>query len=103
MKTRKEQIQEMLADEPNDSFLRYGLAMEHLSEGDHEGAVGCFRDLIAIDADYVPAYLQGGQALIRLGRPDEARVMLQQGMAAAQKQGNEHAYGEMMGFLESLG
>ena len=74
-KTRKQQLQEMLAEEPNDSFLRYGLAMEYVSEGNDEEAVQCFHDLTAVAPEYVPAYLQAGQALVRLGRTDQARAM----------------------------
>ena len=32
---RMAQIEAMLADDPDDTFLRYGLAMEHASAGDH--------------------------------------------------------------------
>src|SRR6202023_699921 len=64
-KSRKQQIEEMLVAEPTDPFLRYGLAMEYMSQGDDEGAVRCFRELFAVAPDYVPAYLQIGQALIR--------------------------------------
>ena len=100
--SRREQIEALLADDPNDTFLRYGLAMEHVSAGDDEAAVGCFRDLLAIDAAYVPAYMQAGQALTRLSRVEEARAMLTRGSQAAREQGNQHAYEEMQGFLANL-
>ena len=45
--SRKEQIEHMLAADPNDSFLRYGLAMEYASAGQDEEAVGCLRELLA--------------------------------------------------------
>lgn len=102
-KTRKQQIQEMLADEPDDPFLRYGLAMEHVSEGDDAGAAQCFHELFAVAPDYVAAYLQAGQALIRLGRADEARDVLRQGIAVAGRQGDQHAAEEMQGFLAGIG
>ena len=101
-KSRKQQIEEMLAQEPNDPFLHYGLAMEHLSEGDEEGAVKRFQALISITPDYVPAYLQAGQALIRLGRTPEARETLERGSQVARKQNDEHAYQEMQEFLAGL-
>src|SRR5262245_39406476 len=43
---RMEQIEAMLADDPDDAFLRYGLAMEHSGQGDDETAVNVLRDLI---------------------------------------------------------
>lgn len=101
-KSRKEQIEEMLADDPNDTFLRYGLAMEHASGGDDAGAVRCFRELLVIDPNYVAGYMQGGLVLSRLGKTAEARELLSQGCQAARAQGNQHAYEEMMGFLADL-
>ena len=99
---RMAQIEAMLAEDPDDAFLRYGLAMEHASAGDDATAVRCLRELIAVDPTYVPAYLQAGQMLLRLGRTDEARATFRDGMAMAQKQGDQHAFGEMEGMLDSL-
>lgn len=100
--SRKDQIEGLLRDDPGNSFLRYGLGMEHASAGDDDAAVATFRDLIGRDADYVPAYLQMGRALIRLGRDDEAKEVLKAGIVVAQRVGDAHAAGEMGGFLESL-
>jgi tetratricopeptide (TPR) repeat protein len=102
-KTRKQQLQEMLADEPNDPFLRYGLAMEFVSEGDDGEAVRCFQELLAAAPDYVPAYLQAGQGLVRLGRLEEARALYGRGIAAARERGDQHAADEMGAFLANLG
>jgi Tfp pilus assembly protein PilF len=102
MKTRKEQLREMLADDPRDPFLHYGLAMEFVSEGNDEEAARCFRELLQVAADYVPAYHQAGQALLRLGRSAEAREVLQRGIAEAGRQGNLHAAEEMQGLLSGL-
>jgi thioredoxin-like negative regulator of GroEL len=102
-KTRKEQLEEMLADEPNDAFLRYGLAMEFVSEGNVEEALRRLHTMCADKLDYVPAYQQAGQLLMRLDRLDEARAVFKQGIALAQRVGNAHAAGEMEGFLETLG
>ncbi|MFO0881676.1 MAG: tetratricopeptide repeat protein [Gemmataceae bacterium] len=102
-KTRKQQIEELLALDPNDSFLRYGLAMEHVSAGDDEGALRVFRELITHDPDYVPAYLMAGQTLLRQGEEEEARTILKTGIVAANRNGNSHAAGEMTGLLGTLG
>jgi tetratricopeptide (TPR) repeat protein len=99
---RKQRLEEMLAQTPNDPELRYMLAMEHVSEEDDDGAVRCFRTLVEVAPDYAPAYHQAGRALHRLGRIDEARELLRLGIAAAEKQGNAHAAGEMLELLENL-
>jgi len=99
---RMQQIRALLAEDPADPFLRYGLAMEYASQGDEQTAATHFRDLIAASPEYVPAYLMLGQTLVRLGEDDEAKDTLRRGVAAAGKAGNEHAQGEMQALLESL-
>ena len=101
---RMAQIEAMLADDPDDAFLRYGLAMEHAGQGDDEAAVKVLKELIALKAGdpYVPAFLQAGQALIRLGREPEAAAVLRQGIEAARTAGDLHALGEMQGFLATI-
>ena len=101
-KSRREMIEEMLADAPNDAELRYMLAMEHVSAGDDAGAMRCFQDMIQIAPNYPPAYHQAGRALQRLNRIAEARAMLSQGIPIAMKQGDQHAAGEMTELLQSL-
>lgn len=101
-KTRKQQIEEMLADQPDDAELRYMLAMEHVSASDDEGAVRCFRELLARSVDYPPAYHQLGRALHRLGRSGEAREVLERGIPAALQKGDQHAAGEMQDLLDNL-
>jgi Tfp pilus assembly protein PilF len=101
-KSRKDQIEELLAADPDDSFLRYGLAMEYASSGQDAEAAKCLLELIGRDQEYVPAYLQAGRALMRLGDDDRAREVLRTGITVAKQKGDEHAAGEMAGFLESL-
>ena len=99
---RLRQLQEFLAETPDDPELRYAVAMEHLSLGDDAAAEQCLRDLTAASPRYVPAHQMLGQTLLRLGREDEAKAALRQGVAAAQQTGNAHALGEIQGLLDSL-
>jgi Tfp pilus assembly protein PilF len=101
-KSRRQQLEEMLADEPDDPFLRYGLAMEHLSAGETDTAVRCFQDLLEVASEYVPAYVQLGQTLGRLGRTSDAADVYRRGIAVARRQGEIHAAEEMQGFLMAL-
>src|SRR5947209_15137743 len=101
---RMDQIEAMLRDDPDDAFLRYGLAMEHASAGDDAACVEVLRDLIARSAaaPYVPAFLQAGQALVRLDRIPEACDVLRRGIAAAGTAGDAHAQSEMQGLLATI-
>ena len=101
-KSRREQLQEMLADQPDDAFLRYALGMEYVSEGNDEEAVTCFRALCQATPYYVPAYQQAAQALLRLGDAPEAATLLTQGAEVARRQGDLHAAEEMQGLLASI-
>ena len=101
-KSRKDQIEAMLADDPNDPFLRYGLAMEYVSAGDLGTAVRLFQELIQVAPDYVPAYVQAGQLCARLGRENEAKAIFGAGIDTARKQGDHHAAGEMEGFVMGM-
>ena len=100
--SRREQIEAMLAEEPNDPELRYMLAMDFVSAGDDTGAARCFQELIEVAPNYPPAYHQGGRTLQRLNRITEARALLQRGIPIAQSQGDHHAAGEMSELLQSM-
>lgn len=99
---RREQIEAMLREEPNDAELRYMLAMEHASAGDDAGAVACFAELMQRCPDYAPGYHMAARALLRLDRVAEAREVLGRGIPAAMKKNDLHAAGEMQELLASL-
>lgn len=101
-KSRKQQIEEMLALEPNDPELRYMLAMEHVSLGDDAAAAQCFQELVAVAPDYPHGYHQGARTLVRLNRIADACALLQRGIPAALRHNNQHAAGEMQELLASL-
>ena len=103
MATRREKIEAMLVDDPSDVFLRYSMAMELDSEGDHDASLAMFRELTADEPPYVPAFFMAGQQLARLDRASEARAILRAGIEQARIQGDAHAAGEMSEFLASLG
>jgi Flp pilus assembly protein TadD len=100
--TRKQKLEVMLADAPDDAELRYMLAMEYVSEGDDAGALRCFQEMFKISPDYPHAYHQAGRALQRLGRSAEARSVLERGIPLAMKKGDQHAAGEMQELLANL-
>jgi thioredoxin-like negative regulator of GroEL len=102
-KTRRQMLEEFVAKKPDDAFSRYGLAMECMNSGDSPAADTHFRALLEHNADYIPAYLMYGQLLARESRPDEAKKVLSNGIAAAAKKGDQHASSEMEALLNELG
>ena len=103
MTSRREKIEAMLADEPEDTLLRYSLALELEKEGKHDDSLQRLGELMADSPPHVPSFFMSGQQLTRIGRIDEARVALRDGIEEARRQGESHAAGEMSEFLTSLG
>jgi Tfp pilus assembly protein PilF len=101
-KSRREVLEQFVAAQPDDAFSRYGLALDYMNSGDDTTAEFHFRELLQRNPGYVPAYLMFGQLLARQSRPDDARSVLSQGIAAAQKAGNQHALSEMESLLAEL-
>jgi thioredoxin-like negative regulator of GroEL len=101
--SRREKIEAMLAEDPGDTFLRYSLAMELDKAGEHDASLAKFAELTRDDPPYVPAFFMAAQELARIGRIEEARTALRDGIESARVQGDSHAAGEMSEFLASLG
>ena len=99
---RIEALKSMLAQNPGDSFARYGLAMEHVRSGSLEQAVGEFRALIATNPDYAAAYFHGGQTLEKLGRVEDARGFYQKGIEVTTRTGDGHTRSELEAALDML-
>ena len=103
MSTRLEKIQTMLADDPNDVFLRYSLAMELAKLGQMEESLKYLALLTRESPPYIPAFFMSAQQLAGAHRFNDARTLLRDGIEAARLQGDSHAAGEMGQFLASLG
>jgi hypothetical protein len=101
--SRRSKIEAMLTDDPGDQFLRYSLALELEKEAEHDASLNHLASLQREPAPYVPAFFMAAQQMVRLGRLEEARGVLRDGIEEARRQGNAHAAGEMSEFLVSLG
>ena len=96
-------LTEILSQNPNDAFARYGLALEYSNTGDVDRALEEFAKLLATHPDYTAGYFMAAQALARADRVVEAKKMLGDGIASARRAGNSHAQSEMEGMLADLG
>jgi tetratricopeptide (TPR) repeat protein len=93
--SRFDKLKAFIAARPADPFPRYALALEHRNAGEHEQAWQAFETLIAQHPDYTAAYLHAGNALVALGRREEARAVWEKGVAACAAKGDTHARGEL--------
>jgi len=95
-------LNEILAQDPNDAFARYGLAMEYSKLGEVERAMEEFGKLLSAHPEYTAGYFMAAQTLANASRTEEARKMLVEGIASARRTGNAHAQSEMTAMLEEL-
>ena len=100
--SRREKLEKLLAQSPQDSFLQYALALERSKEGDPSGAIASLKELLETAPDYVPTYFQLAQMQVDQGQTEEAKPVLTRGIEMARRAGDSHAEGEMRGFLEQL-
>jgi predicted Zn-dependent protease len=100
--SRREKIEQMLRESPEDVFLNYSHAMELAKAEEVPAARTTFARVRELDPDYVSAYFQEGQMLARAGETQAAREILKQGIDVARRIGDDHALGEMSEFLETL-
>ena len=95
-------LTEILTANPDDTFARYGLALEYSKAGQTEQALHEFKTLIEKNPDYTPGYFMAAQTLASASRIDEAKRMLVDGISSARRTGNTHAQSEMTTMLEEL-
>jgi cytochrome c-type biogenesis protein CcmH/NrfG len=95
-------LNEILTQNPNDTFARYGLAMEYSKQGDLERSLAEFSLLLKTSPDYTPGYFMAAQTLAKADRTAEAKTMLVDGIASARRTGNLHAQSEMEAMLAEL-
>ena len=99
----RQRLEASLAEDPSDAFLRYGLALRCLQEGDVDEGRSRLEALIADDPeDQIAAYQQLGQSFMERDAPAEARAWFVRGIARARAKGDAHAAAEMQGFLDGL-
>lgn len=97
---RRLKLEQSLVEDPSDPFLRYGLALQCLSDGDLEAGRRGLLDLIADRPDdQIAAYQQLGQSYYESGDVEEAREILARGVSKARAAGDGHAASEMEGLL----
>ncbi len=96
-------LNEILTQNPADTFARYGLALEYSKQGDLERALAEFSNLLKANPDYTPGYFMAAQTLAQAERIAEAKMMLADGIASARRTGNLHAQSEMEAMLAELG
>ncbi len=100
-------FRQMVTKNPKGFLGRYGLGNKILQEGGNlEEAVEHLRVAVQLDPVHVASHLALGRALVKLGRKDEAKPVLQAGIDAAasgRSNGGVDLIPEMRMLLQSIG
>jgi len=101
--SRLETLEQLLSQNPSDTFVRYGLAMEYSRAGRPADALAQYEAILESEPDYAAAWYQGGQLLEQLGRIDEAREHYRRGVEVTTRLGDHHARDQVQAALDQLG
>lgn len=96
MSTRLDQLRAMLAEEPDDAFIRYAIALEYKRSGNMEEAVVQLESLLTDDPKYIACYYQLALLYADLGRADDALRACDAGALQCLVTGDRKARTELM-------
>ncbi|MEM6696849.1 MAG: tetratricopeptide repeat protein [Bacteroidota bacterium] len=94
---RLKQLQQFLAESPNDPFLLFAIAKEHEKLEEANEALNYYLKLTKEHADYVGTYYHLGMLYTAYGKYDEALDVYDKGLEVAKAAGDRHAYAELAG------
>ncbi|WP_448519411.1 tetratricopeptide repeat protein [Rhodoflexus sp.] len=91
---RLQELLQMLANEPDDAFLIYAVAMEYRKD-EPAKALQMLEQLAANQPDYTATYYHLAAMYREAGRNDEAIATYEKGIAVCQKIQDRHALNEL--------
>ncbi|MEE9372665.1 MAG: hypothetical protein V3V00_06390 [Saprospiraceae bacterium] len=91
-----DKLKDMLADDPNDSFVRFAIAMEYKNVEMFEEAVLEFNSLKVLDANYVGLYYHLAHCYAELQEEEAALIVYNDGIKIAENLNDLHAKSELM-------
>ena len=100
--SRIEQLTRLLAADPTDTFVLYGLAQEHAKVGKHREAVAWYDRCLAADPAYCYAYFHKARSLEALEEIPAAIETLKAGQIASSTAQDSKALSEISGYLDEL-
>ena len=101
-KERLEQLFEFLNQNPNDSFVKFAIALEYIKRNDDAKAQEYFSDIVKNDSGYVGTYYHLGKLQERIGQNENAIKTYESGMKIAQQKNDTHAFSELRQALDEL-
>lgn len=103
MSDRLQQLQSLLAEDPQDDFLLFALAKEYEKKGDDAQALHYYERLRQHHPGYVGLYYHLAKLWERRGDAPAAFRIYTEGMEVARRAGDQHALSELAGARLLLG
>ena len=103
MPSRLETLRSLVAQGTAEPFAHYGLAMELRTQGQLQEAWQWFESLLQSHPDYIAAYAPAADTLVSLGRSQQARDLLRQGIEQCERKGQSHARDQLQTALDAIG
>jgi predicted Zn-dependent protease len=98
---RIQYLQQLMLNDPKDSFLKYALALEFNNLGNLDDAIDLLESLRFDEPNYTPTYYTLGSIYIEQGETDKARKVIEEGMTLTQNKDSK-TYNELQALLDEL-
>lgn len=98
---RVKQLEEFIKENPNDPFLKYALALEHI-ESNNALAISIFRQLLSDHPDYLPSYFHAAQLLTELEENDEAKEVFEKGIELSKVKKDQKTLAELQNAYQNF-
>ncbi|MDB5226884.1 MAG: repeat-containing protein [Bacteroidota bacterium] len=93
--TRIHRLEQIIVDNPNDTFGLFALAKEYEKEENFEKSVQLFEKLLVADENYIGAYYHLGKVYEQLEEIKKALNIYEMGISIAKKLNDMHALSEL--------
>lgn len=102
MESKISKLAKQLKDNPEDSFLKFALALELLKIDEEEKAMALFLNILKNDPEYVGVYYHLGKLYEQTGENKLAIKCYKDGIIVTDKVKDQHSKSELQGALINL-
>ena len=98
---RLQQLEAMYADNPQELFVLYALALEHVKLGNEKQSVKYFEQVLSVNRSYLPVFYQYA-SFLQDKDILKAKLLCQEGILLAGNQNKLKTKTELLSLLEQL-
>lgn len=102
MTDRIELFKSMLAADPSNTMVLFGLANEYQKKGDWSNVIATLEEYLSKADDEGAAYGMLARAYLRTGQPDMAKTAFEKGISTALSHGHPTMAGEFREELDQI-